>query len=534
MANVLQVKRSAVPGRIPLTSDLALGEIAINTYDGKLFVKKAVSGVETIIEIGGGGGGIGYTPADIAGDTFTGKVNLAPSSSESAGLNIGAGSAPAIPQTGDLWGTNTALFYRGSAATYTIASLGLAQTWTGAQTFATLNASGAISFSTPTGSIDIGTSQTSGTLTLGGTGQTGTITLDRSTSTHTLNIASGAHGSGVTKTVNLATGGGNGSTTVLNVGTATSGATCTISLNGSVVFSDAITARSNLGLVLGQDVQPFDQDLSAIAGLAGTSGYLRKTAANTWTLDASLSLSSGDITGALGFTPANKAGDTLTGDLNIFNTAGVSRIRIGSDGAFQSLLQVSSASGQNRDIILATGGNARWIIRATSSAESGSNAGTDWQLLARDDSGGILKTVLSFTRATGVATFSDTPKVAANDILHAGNVKNVMGQALSGSGNIVQRYDRKTGNYTALAGDLLICDTSGGAFTVTLPASPAVGDIITIVDGGNFKTTPLTVARNGNLMQGETTDLTVDVAGVSVQLIWVGTTWRVFLSFGIG
>lgn len=31
--------------------------------------------------------------------------------------------------------------------------------------------------------------------------------------------------------------------------------------------------------------QPLDGDLTAIAALSGTSGLLRKTAANTWTLD---------------------------------------------------------------------------------------------------------------------------------------------------------------------------------------------------------------------------------------------------------
>ena len=47
----------------------------------------------------------------------------------------------------------------------------------------------------------------------------------------------------------------------------------------------AATGRASLGLVIGTDVQAYDADLQAIAGLAGTSGILRKTAANTWSLD---------------------------------------------------------------------------------------------------------------------------------------------------------------------------------------------------------------------------------------------------------
>lgn len=44
MANVIKIKRSAVPDKAPLTSELALGELAINTYDGKLYLKRDVGG----------------------------------------------------------------------------------------------------------------------------------------------------------------------------------------------------------------------------------------------------------------------------------------------------------------------------------------------------------------------------------------------------------------------------------------------------------------------------------------------------------
>jgi hypothetical protein len=50
-----------------------------------------------------------------AGDTMTGKLNLPASSSESAGLNIGVGSAPSSSLIGDLWGTTAGLFYKVSA-----------------------------------------------------------------------------------------------------------------------------------------------------------------------------------------------------------------------------------------------------------------------------------------------------------------------------------------------------------------------------------------------------------------------------------
>jgi hypothetical protein len=48
----LKLRRSAVPGRIPTTSSIEFGEIALNTYDGKAYMKKSGSSGEEIIVIG--------------------------------------------------------------------------------------------------------------------------------------------------------------------------------------------------------------------------------------------------------------------------------------------------------------------------------------------------------------------------------------------------------------------------------------------------------------------------------------------------
>ena len=52
MAQTVQLKRSATENAAPTTSDLELGELAINTYDGKVYIKKSVSGTESIIQVG--------------------------------------------------------------------------------------------------------------------------------------------------------------------------------------------------------------------------------------------------------------------------------------------------------------------------------------------------------------------------------------------------------------------------------------------------------------------------------------------------
>ncbi len=55
MAQTIKLKRSSVSGNTPGTSDLELGEVAINTYDGKMFIKKN-DGSDSIVEIGGTSG----------------------------------------------------------------------------------------------------------------------------------------------------------------------------------------------------------------------------------------------------------------------------------------------------------------------------------------------------------------------------------------------------------------------------------------------------------------------------------------------
>jgi hypothetical protein len=51
MAQVIKVKQSSVAGKVPTTTQLQLGELALNTTDGKLYFKKNVSGTESIVAV---------------------------------------------------------------------------------------------------------------------------------------------------------------------------------------------------------------------------------------------------------------------------------------------------------------------------------------------------------------------------------------------------------------------------------------------------------------------------------------------------
>lgn len=69
---LLKFKRSAVPAKIPSIADLALGELAINTYDGKVYTKKD-DGTQSIVEVGGNSSGITTITSTDGSVTVTGS-----------------------------------------------------------------------------------------------------------------------------------------------------------------------------------------------------------------------------------------------------------------------------------------------------------------------------------------------------------------------------------------------------------------------------------------------------------------------------
>jgi hypothetical protein len=93
-------------------------------------------------------------------------------------------------------------------------------------------------------------------------------------------------------------------------------------------------------------------------------------------------------------------------------------------------------------------------------------------------------------------------------------------------------YTRKTANYTASANEGIIADTTGGSFTITLPASPSVGDLVVVADGGNWNTNNLTIGRNGSTIEGDAENMTMDVGGLSVEFLYDGTTWQIYAQAG--
>jgi hypothetical protein len=70
MASIVQLKRSALSGKVPGTGSLDLGELAVNTYDGKIYFKKSgsVESIQTIVTTNA------VITGSIIADSFSGSI----------------------------------------------------------------------------------------------------------------------------------------------------------------------------------------------------------------------------------------------------------------------------------------------------------------------------------------------------------------------------------------------------------------------------------------------------------------------------
>ena len=87
------------------------------------------------------------------------------------------------------------------------------------------------------------------------------------------------------------------------------------------------------------------------------------------------------------------------------------------------------------------------------------------------------------------------------------------------------QWTTKNANFTAVSGGAYIANTGDvGAFTMTLPANPSDNDYVIVADGfGKWDVANLTIARNGNNIAGEASDLIGDAKYASVRLVFKTT-----------
>jgi hypothetical protein len=97
---------------------------------------------------------------------------------------------------------------------------------------------------------------------------------------------------------------------------------------------------------------------------------------------------------------------------------------------------------------------------------------------------------------------------------------------------MTQVYRAISTTATVQPGSAILANTAATSFTITLPASPETGDLVSFIDAGyTFDTKPLTVGRNGSNIANTAADLVINTEGAGFTLVYsgdatVGWTYR--------
>ena len=150
------------------------------------------------------------------------------------------------------------------------------------------------------------------------------------------------------------------------------------------------------------------------------------------------------------------------------------------------------------------------------------------------------------TKCGGTTTISGT--VVKSNTLQASDAGNIISQSgttitLGASGDTINlasgasqsgfgrtgtvdwQTSIKTGDFTATSGEGYFVNTTSGPITVTLPASPSAGDIVSVKDyAQTFDTNNCTIGRNSQPIEGKTFDLALNTEGVAITLVYGDAT----------
>lgn len=155
----IKLKRSSVAAKVPTTAQVELGELAVNTFDGKLYTKKN-NGTESIVEIGGNppvtsvAGKTGAVTL-VKGDVGLGNVdNTSDASKPVSTATQTALDAKANLASPTLTGTPTAPTASANTNTTQIATTAYVQAELNAGDLRWLGASYTVSTAAPSGGVD--------------------------------------------------------------------------------------------------------------------------------------------------------------------------------------------------------------------------------------------------------------------------------------------------------------------------------------------------------------------------------------------
>lgn len=304
-------------------------------------------------------------------------------------------------------------------------------------------------------------------------------------------------------------------------GPAPSGTGAVVVNNGSLATPVAYGAANTANSLVQRDASGNFTAGTITANLTGNvTGTVSGNAESATKLATARTVNvSGDVTGtaqsfdgSANITIPTAISPGVIVDADISNSAAISDTKLAT---------ISAANKVSNSATTATNANTASAIVARD-ALGNFSAGTITANLTGNVTGTVTGNATNVTGTVAVANGGTGATTAAGALLN-------LGALASNDARIPSAWTSRTSAYTAVAGDRISTDTRVAAFTITLPASPANFTEIVFADHYNqWATRNLTIARNGQNIEGLAEDLVCNVAGLQITLRYEGTTWRVY------
>ena len=105
-------------------------------------------------------------------------------------------------------------------------------------------------------------------------------------------------------------------------------------------------------------------------------------------------------------------------------------------------------------------------------------------------------------------------------------------QGITGATGRMASWVIVNSDYTANSTEYLLVDTTNSPVTVSLPSNPGIADYIRVADSNDWSVNNLIIDRNGSTIEYESTNIVIDVGGITVDFIYNGNTWQVYSNLG--